>query len=701
MNFTVSNLAYDANGNIASMKQVGMVGTAVDTIDRLTYTYASGSNKLTAVADPSNTATAKLGDFINGTNTGNDYNYDGNGNLITDQNKGISAITYNYLNLPTAITITGKGSITYQYDATGNRLKKTVVDNTGSPAKTTVTDYIGGFSYKQDTLQYVSHEEGRIRPVYKTGQPVTFSYDYFEKDHLGNTRVVLTDQTDFSMYTATMETAAAAKETALFSNVEETRAEKPVGYPEDTANAFVSKLNAKAGGKKIGPSLVLRVMAGDTVKIHARAFYKSIGPKDKPKQHPAEEMVAGLLKAFGGHPADEMHGAAIDNNSPLNGSFNNKDYERLKEKDPDGISTDRPKAYLNFVLFDDQFKLVDENSGVRQMKSAPDELQELGVDQLVAAKSGFLYVYTSNEVEQDVFFDNVNVALMSGPLLEETHYYPFGLTMAGISSNALKGMNYPENRIRYNGKELQSGEFKDGSGLELYDYGARMYDAQIGRWGVIDPLSEKGRRWSPYVYALDNPIRFIDPDGMWPDWPSLGSIRKSYNEAKVTVAKKYDEAKKTISQTRDNVVKTTKQTAIDVEKWTKDNKEQLLMGAQILQKTGDDIATSGLVGAAVGVPFAGVGAAPGLAVATWGGVVNTVGSVLEMGVKLITQDEEATKDVSAFVAGKVASLVVDKVLPGPTPDMSKPIKQAIQTTNTIIGSVVEKKSEKVTKEVLR
>lgn len=514
--FTVDNLTYDANGNIGSMKQMGVSGGGIIPLDDLHYKYTDYSNKLQHVWDGSNNTASTSGDFKepfanNASNqasssTDFDYTYDANGSLQADKNKVITAVTYNHLNLPQQITITDKGTISYLYDAVGTKLRKTVTDITVSPAKTTVTDYIGGFVYEQDVLQFVGHEEGRIRAVFKTGEPQAWYYDYFEKDHLGNIRIVLTEQTDFSMYLASMEQESSAKENTLFSNIESSRSSKPVGYPEDNSatksNSSVAKLNATNPDKKIGPSLVIKVMAGDTIRIGARAFYKSQGPVNNKKLQPAEDMVTALAQAFenGGNAAPGAHTSRNTNNTPFTSDFYNNQYQHLKEKDNKEKLNGRPKAYLNFVLFNEQFKLVDENSGVKQVKAEPDQLQILAQDKTVIKESGFLYIYTSNESPQDVYFDNVILDHITGPVLEETHYYPFGLTMSGISSKAAGSL---ENRHKFNGIE-----FNSDLDLNAYEAQLRNLDPQTGRWWQIDPKPSDGI--SPYAAMDNNPIRYSD-----------------------------------------------------------------------------------------------------------------------------------------------------------------------------------------------
>ncbi|MBS0028865.1 RHS repeat domain-containing protein [Chitinophaga sp. 22321] len=100
-------------------------------------------------------------------------------------------------------------------------------------------------------------------------------------------------------------------------------------------------------------------------------------------------------------------------------------------------------------------------------------------------------------------------------MLEETHYYPFGLIQKGISSQAVGTLT---NKYKFGGKELQSNEFNDNSGLELYDFQARNYDPQIGRFLGGDKRADKLVQWSPYTYCLNNPLAFVDPNGEYP-WP--------------------------------------------------------------------------------------------------------------------------------------------------------------------------------------
>ena len=135
---------------------------------------------------------------------------------------------------------------------------------------------------------------------------------------------------------------------------------------------------------------------------------------------------------------------------------------------------------------------------------------------------GYTFNYVYNYTDH---LGNVRLSYAKDPqtgnlkILDESHYYPFGLKHSEYAKQGFVHVSYlgvviapvEDNpyKYKYNGKEWQ-----DELGLNFYDYGARNYDPALGRWNVIDPMAPKYFSHSPYAYALNNPVYFIDPDGM-------------------------------------------------------------------------------------------------------------------------------------------------------------------------------------------
>lgn len=178
-------VTYDKNGNIKTLKRNGAVddySTNV-AIDDLTYSYTTGSNKLSKIVDgsPSPQGFKDINDSSN-----SDYTYDVNGNIKTDKNKGITSITYNHLNLPVEIVFNNSKTdkIIYLYDAAGAKIQKTLSEGQNS----FYIDYLGGYQYKNATLQFFSTGAGYAERTLVGGSGA-YSYVFQYQDHLGNVRM--------------------------------------------------------------------------------------------------------------------------------------------------------------------------------------------------------------------------------------------------------------------------------------------------------------------------------------------------------------------------------------------------------------------------------------------------------------------------------------------------------------------------------
>ncbi|HTN08249.1 RHS repeat-associated core domain-containing protein [Agriterribacter sp.] len=176
-----------------------------------------------------------------------------------------------------------------------------------------------------------------------------------------------------------------------------------------------------------------------------------------------------------------------------------------------------PQAYLTIMFFDERFNFISAaDGGVSQAQVAATwstSTSPLALGMVKAPKNGYVYVYISNRSEQHVYFDDFKVSLQTGNIIEENHYYSFGLKIAAISSKKLGHVNEGllKNDYFYNDKE----PFDDG-GLNWYNYGFRNYDPQIGRFPQLDPLTDYYAVLTPYQYAGNDPIVNVDLDGLEP-----------------------------------------------------------------------------------------------------------------------------------------------------------------------------------------
>jgi RHS repeat-associated protein len=519
VDYSMSGVSYDDNGNIKTMQQKGPNGTGAPvTMDNLTYYYTANSNQLAGVADAGTIVAANPDFKDDAAHSTSDYTYDANGNLASDGNKQIASISYSYLDKPEHI-VTAQGTVDYIYDALGTKLQKLVKQG----STTTTTDYVGPFEISNNILIFVSHDEGRCRPT-DTAGTLRYTYDYYIKDHLGNVRSIAAANSwvasggttavigpEIAAYLATNELAAANLEEALFDNLALVRTEKPAST--DPTDTKVSTLIGSSSTLNIGTSLLLQVMPGDQFALNADSYYADTTYADTVSST-NNTVLSSLLSTLSGgttytgtaetQQARQMFQSALNNNNFISA------YNTLEGN---AYSPDAPAAFLNYLVLDQNMNIIPSESGAIQVGALAGGWSTIGTpDNITITQPGYLLTFISSSASVPVSFDNLLVTYYKGAELEEDHYYPFGLNLEIVS------LPTAVNNIKYNSKELQRNEFTTGvTSLEWEDYGARMQDPQIGRWMQIDPLAEYMRRQSPYNYALNNPVKLIDPTGMDPE----------------------------------------------------------------------------------------------------------------------------------------------------------------------------------------
>jgi RHS repeat-associated protein len=337
-------------------------------------------------------------------------------------------------------------------------------------------------------------------------------YQYNLKDHLGNVRLTFTSKDEVDTNTATLETANLNTEQSQFLRISNAKRINATifDHTNGAATGYSERLNGSAN-EKYGVAKSISVMPGDVITAEVYAKYVD----------PTTSNWTGALTTLMSQIAANTAGVVVDGAA----------YASSTTSFPSGFAglqstndTGAPRAYLNWLVFDRNYGFI--TGGFKQIgttakeagSDVPHELLQMPAP-ITITQPGYVYIYLSNESLSpvEVYFDDFKVTHTKSPVIQSEDYYPFGLTF-----NSYNRENSVSNQYLYNGKEKQ-----EELGLDWLDYGARMYQPELGRFFTQDRFAEKYHLISPYQYAADNPVRFIDVNGD-SIWVSYGENQRVY-----------------------------------------------------------------------------------------------------------------------------------------------------------------------------
>ncbi len=408
--------------------------------------------------------------------------------MTQDKNKGVTAITYNHLNLPVQVNKGASDYIVYTYDATGRKLTQQVF---GSAPK--VTDYIGELLFEGTTpvLKQISHSEGRVLP-----DGANWEYQYHLKDHLGSIRATFTTKTQTpATSTANFEAATNTN----FTNYFRTSFDLVDHTDAGTTYTHVQHLNGGVNGR-VGIGKSISVLPGDKVSIGAWAKYMNLGSTTN-----TTAFITALATAFG------TSSMATGELGKLYNGLNSYATAVPNGNHPDDDET-APKAFVTILLFDKDYNLVDAawkqitTVGLQSSPTVKQPPHDYLFKEVTVREPGFAYVFVSNEhpTYVDVYFDDVTVTHTPSPIVSSSDYFAFGLQ----HTTGERAGVYEQRTL------FQSQELQDELNLGWVQFKWRNHDSSIGRFFNVDPIAEKYYYNSTYAFSENKVTNAIELEGL-------------------------------------------------------------------------------------------------------------------------------------------------------------------------------------------